>query len=132
MAHTIDIKQKVVDLSKTLFSRRQNHSGAAESDPVDRAEAPSKEETTMSADFDKLQEIVSSARAFYEKERPRLEATAMRKFVCVNATTGDYVVGNSVREVHDAFDRRFGSGVPSWVTQVGNPNHVRSGARLLQ
>ena len=86
----------------------------------------------MSANFDNLQEIVTSARAFYEKVRPKLEATAMHKFVCVNATTGDYVLGNSVREVHDAFDRQFGAEGPSWVTQIGNPNHGRSSARLLQ
>lgn len=133
MGQANSLKKRVLDLPKMIFPDRQKSTGAADGIPSECGTAvSSKGEATMQADFDKIDEIVTRARAFYEPVRTKLEAEALHKFVCVNAETGEYILGESIREVHLEFDQKFGAKTPSWVTQVGNPNHVWSGARLLQ
>lgn len=125
--------RKVLDLSKTIFPDRPKTTGAKGGIPSKNGpEASSTGGAIMQTDFDEIHEIVTRARAFYESVRAKLETEALHKFVCVNAETGEYVLGDSRKEVHDAFAQRFSVETPSWVTQVGNPNDVWSGARLLQ
>lgn len=77
-----------------------------------------------------IEQVVARGEGFYEKLRPLLESDHLYEEVCINLTTGEYVLGDSVQEVHRKFKERFGE-VPSWNTTIGAPTHVSIGERGL-
>jgi hypothetical protein len=129
----------MLESSKTILSDRLKKTGAAAGLPLggqtaasSKGEVKVEKRVKIKAHFEEAREIAARGRVLYENVRPNLEATAMGKLACINAETGEYILGDSIREVHDAFDRKFGIETPSWVTEVGNPDRVRSGGDLVE
>ena len=84
----------------------------------------------MSRSAEEIRAIVSRAREFYERERVRLEADELYRYICVNADNGKYVLGDTVDAVIRAYEKKYGD-MPSWVTQIGNPNYIWTSATRL-
>ena len=81
-------------------------------------------------DMQSMDQIFAKAHEIYHGLRQALEAEHNHEHVCINVETGEFVLGKTVREAHQKFERRFGD-VPSWDTKIGAPTCVSFGAGAL-
>jgi len=132
MASKFFSREKVVKLRRNVLSRHSGSSGAASKLPKAGADAASpRGEANMSPTAEEIGAVVSRARELYERERAHLEANELYRYICINSESGEYVLGDTIDEVAEAYGKKFGS-TPSWLTQVGNPDHIWTSARLHQ
>ena len=73
-------------------------------------------------------EIARKGSEQYEARRKELERQFLGKFVVIEPSSGQFVIGKSSREARAEFKRRFGNDTLGFEEHIGEPLIARAGA----
>lgn len=112
------VPAEVTQTPETVAARgeTQNFSASRE-----RTEIDMEDEDRL---FERIDGIAKQGRKYYAMLQENLEHEHWGKCICINADTGEFVLGDTLSDVHKKFDDRFGADTPAYNAKIGIPTRV--------